>query len=1085
MSELPGKITIYEPKMAKEVAELFNSFNEIWPGGFGGAIPYDETRIHDWLDKTSAVADLIALDEKEVPVGYCGLYPHWRDEKAAYINILGVHPKVLGKKFGKRLLLESLEVAKENGITRVDLHTWSGNMEAVPLYKKVGLFWVPETSVYMQDFIPGILQFPLSKDWFEKHPDWYSNFKRELTQIPDKISIENMELYPYNFEVGEDKLLIEIDRYGWGISGVEKQLNGDKLSIKTRLESHEIFIGIKNSMTINITNGTSNEITTPILVESFKGLNWIEEFPKEITISSGESITLTKEFVVSKEAEVYKSNQRGSKVIRTKLRFDKLDFELITGGKIQEAVKLFSQSYFHNAPIGRETIVFLDLYNNTDFEFTGKINYKIEGLSVEEQTMEFSLKPEEISGIEIPVTVPIERENSTFTISAIPIVQVNGSFFEMPEYKFPIVADATDLTEVIISPDPERIYLLTDHLQIRVELEGGNIYMGRRNFEERSERATFEIGPPYGLDLDRTLKYSFKKVIEGNNTTLVLSGESRQVKGLKIEKFIKVTPGVREIEHWINLSNITDDKTIAAGGKIITGFGGGLSLSSYGNFSETITPVSQRYIRCDPTLPILGETLVSQTPEDWQESWTAGKLIGESRYSSIFWKPDNVSKIVLRNGYLNDLESKTTMLEPKATTELFHLWFGDSYVSLHDIRNRWSQLISHKELARKERVLGVKTTEVIECALAESNVVEIGVTKKLKVEFKFVTAYPFPGTLSLSLPDKWEGHFVTEEGNLPNIPMPQPIPLIPMPLEIELVIPIDIKQSCEIVKINFNGEFKIDFDIPLILIGKEPIEIRESQLEGEKVWSINNNSIQFLVTEKIGGNLIRLKDSQERDFFIDNFPNIQPYFFIEHYLGGIQPLVFTDRDENILSELEEATTTELVEEGKWKGVKSSWIIKKAEHLKGQEYSVTFLTLPKSNLIRIRIEHNNKSSRRIQAIAAFLSNVALENDQTDNIITVPGGTKTWTRNRIQKPFQNVSNVDEPWARISKGNQSVTYLVPNGFMGANTILDAQMAIFHFMTTFLETKPKEKSAEEFLIIVNESVDVIDILSKALGKR
>ena len=69
MSELPGRITVYDSKMAKEVAELFNSFNEIWPGGFGGAIPYDETRIHDWLDKTSALADLIALDEDEVPVG--------------------------------------------------------------------------------------------------------------------------------------------------------------------------------------------------------------------------------------------------------------------------------------------------------------------------------------------------------------------------------------------------------------------------------------------------------------------------------------------------------------------------------------------------------------------------------------------------------------------------------------------------------------------------------------------------------------------------------------------------------------------------------------------------------------------------------------------------------------------------------------------------------------------------------------------------------------------------------------------------------------------------------------------------------
>jgi len=63
MSDQVGSITIYDPSMAEKVADMFNSFNEIWPGGFGGAIPFDKQRVSDWLDKTSAVADLIALDE--------------------------------------------------------------------------------------------------------------------------------------------------------------------------------------------------------------------------------------------------------------------------------------------------------------------------------------------------------------------------------------------------------------------------------------------------------------------------------------------------------------------------------------------------------------------------------------------------------------------------------------------------------------------------------------------------------------------------------------------------------------------------------------------------------------------------------------------------------------------------------------------------------------------------------------------------------------------------------------------------------------------------------------------------------------
>ncbi len=109
----------------------------MWPGGFGGGIPYDEQRVRDWLDKSSAIADLVAFDPEGNLVGYCGLYPHSRDARAAYISLLGVHPRVLGKKFGKNLLLKALEIAAQKGIYRVDLHTWSGNLKAVPLYKKL------------------------------------------------------------------------------------------------------------------------------------------------------------------------------------------------------------------------------------------------------------------------------------------------------------------------------------------------------------------------------------------------------------------------------------------------------------------------------------------------------------------------------------------------------------------------------------------------------------------------------------------------------------------------------------------------------------------------------------------------------------------------------------------------------------------------------------------------------------------------------------------------------------------------------------------------------------------------------------
>jgi ribosomal protein S18 acetylase RimI-like enzyme len=297
---MPGTITVYRSEMAAGVAAMFNAFNELWPGGFGGGIRYTEQRVRDWLDETSAVADLIALDAEGIPVGYCGVYPHFRDRHACYVTILGVVPRVQGYKFGKRLLLRAVELAIEHGFTRLDLHTWPGNLEAVPLYKKTGLFWVPETSVHMQNYLPGLARVPLAAAWFERHPDWYAAFDRELTQAPDDTTVDGMALYTYRFVAGEDELIGEIDRYGQGLCGIRSTLEGERLGIRTRLDSHELRMGMPNALTLLIDNGTERDLQLALAVEPFAGLTWERPFPLTLTAPRGQVTTIRRGLVIDK-----------------------------------------------------------------------------------------------------------------------------------------------------------------------------------------------------------------------------------------------------------------------------------------------------------------------------------------------------------------------------------------------------------------------------------------------------------------------------------------------------------------------------------------------------------------------------------------------------------------------------------------------------------------------------------------------------------------------------------------------------------------------------------------------------------------
>ena len=71
------------------------------------------------------------------------------------------------------------------GYTRLDLNTWAGNLKAVPLYKKSGYFWVPETSVRMENYP---LIFRLPRQELFRQADWYRDFRRDLALRPTRRS---------------------------------------------------------------------------------------------------------------------------------------------------------------------------------------------------------------------------------------------------------------------------------------------------------------------------------------------------------------------------------------------------------------------------------------------------------------------------------------------------------------------------------------------------------------------------------------------------------------------------------------------------------------------------------------------------------------------------------------------------------------------------------------------------------------------------------------------------------------------------------------------------------------------------------
>ncbi|MGD2250815.1 MAG: GNAT family N-acetyltransferase [Candidatus Methanofastidiosia archaeon] len=1071
MTEKWGTITEYDTSMAAQCAHMFNAFNEIWPGGFRGGIPFDEKRVKDWLDNTPAIVDLIACDAEENPVGYCGLYPNPRDTEAAYVSILGVHPKVLGKKYGKRLLLKAVEIASEKHINRVDLNTWSGNLKAVPLYKKVGFCWVPDTQGYMQNYIPGLFQNPLVKEWMNAHPDWYNLFQRDVTQAPDQYTIHGMEVYPYTFEADTDCLTVFIDRYGWQISGIERVLHTEKIVITTALVSHTIFIGIENAVILSVTNETGKPLDITVQMNSFPGLTWREPAINSLTVKNGETITVKRAFVVDNTVNIFEPG-KASEAIQSLITINGQSLQLHTGGKILPAVSLRTHEMYTLVAPEEEHVVYMDVINNTQKECSADIHLFLEGIKNSYTTQRIDLAPREVSGIEVPVKVL----NTHVTVVAVPTITVDNSSCNMPKFYHTVVQDIKDLCVAVEHPDAEELVILTDCIKIQGEKQRGLLRVGPRFQEGRGERINFEVGPPFGLSLDRTLKYDYTILKEGVYTTVVLTGDSVHLPGIHIKKYIRVAPGTTEIEFWASLINMSNESIYAAG-KTELGTGEGISIDLFDEKKRIFTPVNGAIIESDPSTNFVSENMIPEDPQYWEESWTAAQSLNTSDFSGWIWDSTHTEKITVHAGSVHTLESKTVVLHPGETYEPAHVWHTFSHGSLRHVRNRWNQLVGHKNTGYTEKYLKLETIPPVYVTCSH-HVLTKG-KNSIDVTVHRATSYPLPGKMRLQLPSQWKGHFVTNEGTKKTVTIPEDTQEYTLPVEID----IPCVTAAEKMTLHFSGEFEIDFVIPVIIMDETKVVLQKEDIDNHAVTTVDNGVLQFMVVSDTGGNLIRLQDTEGHTYFADNFPDIKPKGILQYNIGGIHPFVSEFYTENPFSKPEKVQTA-IIEEGPWKGVKAWWKVQNQDELRGQKFSVSYLVLPGSPVVRIQVEHENTSPRLIKWNSLLLSDIELQGSIKGTVITAPGGCQTWVRNQVPHLFKSLANLDTSWVTASKKGKSVTFFVPEGVTGTVIIVDLVEMIHGVLVGLTETEPHKKTILEFALVINQPQKNVDILRQALGK-
>ncbi|MFX1484651.1 MAG: GNAT family N-acetyltransferase, partial [Promethearchaeota archaeon] len=693
--ELPIEIHDYEESLAEDIAAMWNTWDDLWPGGFTQGVPYTAERVHKQFGESNAIAILIAIDKAtNKPLGSCTLFAHWRDQEAAYVGTLGVSPEALGKKVGKRLLLESIKRASENGYTRVDLNTWAGNMKAVPLYKKIGMMWNPETSgVQMEDYIPGILKHSLCSPFFgqlDDPKDWYNVHVRNPVQAPDEFVIDGLAVYPYEFKIDDDTLSIIVDRFGRGISAIERTIDNSRFKIGAKVDSHQVLCGLPYMYTLVMENDTNKEMKVSLSLEAFQGLVFDGKHTISKTMASGEKYEWSVSYHLNSSAPLYRDNIKAPTII-TKIDIDGQKSELVTGLKVQPAAEVRTRWGIARITPGGETSIPLTIVNNLPTKSEAQIHIETEesSLSIVPENTKIKLAAEGFGGTVLQVSSDPELEEGAHDIWVSFEISL-GKDQKIRTRKFRIPVYCLGNHGVVVGYDDRRrrLVIASPMYSANISREGATL-VANHDYNPNSSglqiRST--IGPPFGIHPFRFAERA-AEVKTTENETVVSMKATHPDRPLDIEDrtTFEHRSGIILHEVWVtNLSKESETFQLR-----LTGRGGGISFSegdmyvplASGVLSEKLGNFYTQY----PAIP--------SDPSGFAEGWIATEQGGIT--TGELWNHSEVEEVRLGHGQMSMISYPQVTLEPGETRRLSQVWLVYGTQNWTHVRRVWlSRVAGH------------------------------------------------------------------------------------------------------------------------------------------------------------------------------------------------------------------------------------------------------------------------------------------------------------------------------------------------------------------------------------------------------
>lgn len=874
-------------------------------------------------------------------VGYISLEANPNQPQHAYVGLLNARPDHHGKGVGRRLLRRTLRTAIDAGFERVDINTWPANRKAVPLYKKTGFFWSPETSVLMQNFIPTLLRMPLLADLFEGH-DWYRIQKRDLDVCEDVDYWHDVRVYRYRFSTDERQAEIIVDRQAAMVTALET----DGLAVSAWVGAEELPALQEHRLHYEFRNKTDRPMSVSLPARGEQGVPVTTEESFELV----EMKQLSIPFRLPAELERKKPGESPHRVLSTVV-VDGVPVRLGTAVPARDPVEI--EYHGEGLPAGKWTELRIKLRNRLPFRASGRLWVGLpDGLDSDERDLTFSIPRGKWGAVSLhvrasrPASYPLELR----------VCFDDETAGRLSEGETPAPAPRGRTRTVWLrafapgtfawSADEERreVTVESDRLRLvfRRATQWGSGWLSLHDKCAGQQLMSFgmpTLGPPFG-DF-RAVPEVFDADVRHVPAGIEMTTRRRvdRFPGVTLERRITLSAGMLKVEHI--LLNSSDRE---AGVQVRWRCRGGLN-------------------RCRFTLPLSGGLVqhersgwsdwpgwdeIVQPGSEFPESWVAADRDG--LVCGVTWEGDPEVSPSGDGGAQFTWDTKGLPAGRTAALSPVYLVAGSGDWKV--VRSFWSTYVHSGRLTKPEEKHPPKRN-LLRAEFDEKPLVLGDAAREVMLELTSEQERALRGRAELMLPDA----VALEDGAR------------------ELAIDVGqldgdhtVRRSLTLVarsagpmagvaRLKFTSQRQAHtLDIPLIALGPAG----ECSLKGDQdTVAVDTGSMSFRSSAEHGGSVASLL-RDEREFLRSSYPEAEPYQWMNPWYGGIRGFVGSDRDRKLhdLKTTIEPTCVEGRSGRAWRGA-SLRVRPQHKDWRWLRYHVQYVATAGSSLLAVLVEAHRR------------------------------------------------------------------------------------------------------------------------------